>query len=659
MRLSAWGQGARGQGVAQLGGKMRSMPVLPISAGLPLHVLKVSESAWVLRARAWLFGGVFVVLSLVLWWWPSWHLVEEQVRDALTSRFVVSSAPPPNVVLIDFSDSSIQTLGGWPLNRSRMADLVEELLGPLGAKVVGLDMLFPEPGDPVGDARLASLAEHGPLVLSHVLDMQQRSTPIRVGTPAVAVAQPQWLGEGWEALPSFGYVANHAGLAQARCVGHVGVTLDADGVMRRLAPLVQGPHGVLNTLSVAMLDCGEPGARSAPAASSAAALAPADAQASTLTTWRLPFTYGMGSFVTLEAADVLAGTVDANLTRGQYVLVGSSAVGLSDYVTTPLQSLTPGVLVHAQALAVMLDSGRPVPARSPSIWVCWAALLMAGGVWVTWHWHKALAWGLAVACAVGWPALAVWAFTQGVFVWVLFVPTVVLAGLLVLSALEFKLLRDAKQRALNTLSQFVAAPVLKQLLALGLSRSLQPKLQDITVLVVDMRDYTRLTTEMSLEEIAELTRDFLAMITLPVLQHEGTLDRYSGDGLIAFWGAPLPQQAHADMALACAASLRQALALWNTERAALGKAPIGMRIGIESGPALVGDLGNAVRSVYTAVGSCINTASRLQELGRELGCDWVIGPQTKARSSLPLTPLAVLPIKGLPVPLQVYTRELP
>lgn len=253
MRLSAWGQGARGQGVAQLGGKMRSMPVLPISADLPLHVLIVSESAWVLRARAWLFGGVFVVLSLVLWWWPSWHLVEEQVRDALTSRFVVSYAPPPNVVLIDFSDSSIQALGGWPLNRSRMADLVEELLGPLGAKVVGLDMLFPEPGDPVGDARLASLAEHGPLVLSHVLDMQQRSTPIRVGTPAVAVAQPQWLGEGWEALPSFGYVANHAGLAKARCVGHVGVTLDADGVMRRLAPLVQGPHGVLNTLSVAML----------------------------------------------------------------------------------------------------------------------------------------------------------------------------------------------------------------------------------------------------------------------------------------------------------------------------------------------------------------------------------------------------------------------
>lgn len=613
----------------------------------------VSESTWVLRARAALFGGVFVVLSLVLWWWPAWHLLEEQVRDALTLRFVVSDTPHPSIALIDFSDSSIQALGGWPLERSRMADLVEELLGPLGARVVGLDMLFPEPGDPVGDARLASLAEHGPLVLSHVLDMQQRSAPIRVGTPAVAVAAPHWLSATWGAVPSFGYVANHAGLAKARCVGHVGVTLDDDGVMRRLAPLVHGPHGVLNTLSVAMLDCGEPGLRS-----SAASGAPVAAKGSGASSWRLPFTFGTGSFVTLEAADVLAGTVDANLTRGKYVLVGSSAVGLSDYVTTPLQSLTPGVLVHAQALAWMLDSGKPVPARSPFVWASWVALLLVGCVWVAWHRHKGLAWGLALVVVVGWPALSVWAFTQGWFVWVLFVPTVVLVCLLALSALEFKLLRDAKQRALNTLSQFVAAPVLQQLLALGLSRSLQPKLQDITVLVVDMRDYTRLTTEMSLEEIAELTRDFLSMITLPVLQHEGTLDRYSGDGLIAFWGAPLPQQAHADMALACAASLRRALTRWNEQRAAFGKAPIGMRIGVESGPALVGDLGNAVRSVYTAVGSCINTASRLQELGRELGCDWVIGPQTKARTSLQLTPLAVLPIKGLPESLQVYTREM-
>jgi adenylate cyclase len=162
---------------------------------------------------------------------------------------------------------------------------------------------------------------------------------------------------------------------------------------------------------------------------------------------------------------------------------------------------------------------------------------------------------------------------------------------------------------------------------------------------------------MSLNEVADLTRDFLALITQPVLQHEGTLDRYSGDGLIAFWGAPLPQRNHADLALECATSLQQALANWNAQRANKGLEPIGMRMGLESGRALVGDMGNSARSVFTAVGTCINTASRLQELGRELKCDLVIGPNTAALASLALTPLAMVEVKGLRSALQVYTRD--
>jgi adenylate cyclase len=539
------------------------------------------------------------------------------------------------------------------MNRGRMADLVEELIGPLGAKVVGLDMLFPEPGDPLGDARLASLAEHGPLVLAHVLDMQQRSTPIRVGIPARAPLPARLLSGTWGVVPSFGFVANHAGLSQARCVGHVGVTLDTDGVMRRLAPLVQGPTGVLSTLSLAMLDCGLPG-ETAHAPSSVLSKVPSLQH---LNTWRLPFSYGANSFVSIEAADVLSGKADPALTRGKYVLVGSSAVGLSDYVTTPLQNLTPGVLVHAEALAYLLDHGLPHTDGTERLWAVLVALVMAVTTWRLWHKHKISAWLLALGTALVWPVIALLSFSQGLYPWVLFVPTMLMGTMTALTVLEFKLIRDIKQRALVTLSQYVAAPVLKQLYALGLSSSLQPKLQDITVLVVDMRDYTRLTTEMSLGEIAQLTQDFLALITLPVLQHEGTLDRYSGDGLIAFWGAPLPQHNHADLALACAATLRQSLDQWNTTRKTNGQEAIGMRIGIESGPALVGDLGNEQRSVFTAVGTCINTASRLQELGRTLHCDLVIGPQTKARTSISLEPLALVDIKGLRIALQVYTRN--
>jgi adenylate cyclase len=611
-------------------------------------VLQVAESAKVRAWRALIFCATAILLCGFLGTMPFWHLLEDQARDSLTQKFLTSKTTHPQVVLVDFSDLSIQKLGGWPLERTQMADLVEELIGPLGAKVVGLDMMFPEAGNELGDTRLASLAEHGPLVLSHVLDMEQRSNPIKVGVPAEGLQQPRLFSPAWGLTPSFGYVANHNGLRKAGCVGHVGVKLDADGVMRRLAPLVQGPRGVMNTLAGAMLDCGEPTRQLKDSSASQAMKTPAQS-------WRLPFAYAIDAFDSVEAAEVLEGSVDPARIKGKYVLVGSSAVGLSDYVTTPLQSLTPGVLVHAQALAHLLDNGAPLP-TSPGHWPELAAVLcLCAVMWMLWHVRKkyALLWGLAIALA--WPLVCALAFSKLVFPWLLFVPAVCLGALLSLVVIEFKMMRDIKQRALNTLSHYVATPVLKQLYEMGLAKSLRPQMQDITVLVVDMRDYTRHTEEMSLENIAALTREFLGLITQPVLDHEGTLDRYSGDGLIAFWGAPLSRADHAQEALACAQSMTEALHNWNTQRLAHGLAPIGMRIGMESGTALVGDFGTASRSVFTAVGTCINTAARLQELGRDLQCDVVIGPHTAQLVAEKLQPLAMVDVKGLRHRLQVFT----
>lgn len=614
--------------------------------------LQVAESAKVRAWRAMIFGATVLVLCGTFWLMPFWHLLEDQARDSLTQKFLTSKATHPQVVLVDFSDLSIQKLGGWPLERTQMADLVEELVGPLGAKVVGLDMMFPEAGNELGDTRLASLAEHGPLVLSHVLDMEQRSNPIKVGVLAENLQAPQLFSTDWGLTPSFGYVANHNGLRKARCVGHVGVKLDADGVMRRLAPMVQGPQGPMNTLAGAMLDCGEPKKKATATGASMAVKSPAQS-------WRLPFAYAIEAFDSVEAVDVLENSVDPARIQGKYVLVGSSAVGLSDYVTTPLQPLTPGVLVHAQALAHLLDNGAPLPASQGHMVELAAVVFFSVILWMLWHVQKkyALVWGLCIA--LGWPLICGVAFSKLMFPWLLFVPTVCLGALLSLVLFEFKMLRDIKQRALNTLSQYVAAPVLKQLYEMGLSKSLRPQMQDITVLVVDMRDYTRHTDEMSLENIAALTREFLALITQPVLDHEGTLDRYSGDGLIAFWGAPISRADHAAEALTCAHAMVQALKEWNAQRLAQGLDSIGMRIGMESGTALVGDFGTTARSVFTAVGTCINTAARLQELGRDLQCDVVIGPQTAQLVSEKLQPLAMVNVKGLRNSLQVYTFPTP
>ena len=461
---------------------------------------------------------------------------------------------------------------------------------------------------------------------------------------------------------SHGFVANHAGFQNARCVGNIGIALDADGVMRRLSPLVAGPQGHMSTLAAAMLDCGDPQARRvSPKVENFAADLESDAgQGSPAVrqkmSWRLPFVHGMGAFDSLEASEVLSGAVSPERVRGKYVLVGSSAVGLSDYANTPLQPLTPGVLVHAQALAHWLDNGMPQPLGTARWWSLWLVFIFSLGTWgFWWHSHKRFAWAWGGAFAVLWPMCATWAWSNDWQMQVLWPPVLVMGPLLAATALEIKLLRDLKQRALTTLSFYVAEPVLRQLFAMGLSKSLQPQLRDITVLVVDMRGYTQMTDTMPLAQMADLMREFLEMITRPVVSCEGTLDRYSGDGLIALWGAPLVRTDHADMALNCAKQIQEGLRVWNKERTARGQIEIDIRIGIESGRALVGDLGSSSRSVFTAVGTCINTASRLQELGRELDCDLVVGPLTAQLSTAALEPLALVEVRGLKSALQVFT----
>jgi len=202
----------------------------------------------------------------------------------------------------------------------------------------------------------------------------------------------------------------------------------------------------------------------------------------------------------------------------------------------------------------------------------------------------------------------------------------------------------------------VAQPVLDEIVRLGLNHSLVPTLRDVTVLIADMEDYTRTTSSLSLEDAAGLTQDFLGCLTRPVLAQLGTLDKYTGDGLVAFWGAPLLCPDQADVAVSAALEILAEVDAFNAQRHHIGRPPIRVRIGIESGRALVGDLGTAFRSTYTAVGDCINFASRLESAARNLPTRLVIG--VKANSQLrkhPTVPLGQISLRGTQTTLEAFT----
>lgn len=550
-------------------------------------------------------------------------LLLEWVRPALLTRFdeglrdtslrlLADETPETRIAIVDIDDEAIRNIGPWPWDRSVLADLIERLLGDHGARTVLLDVVLPEAGEQDGDTRLATLAEHAPLVLAQILDYSPREPALSLGVLRGGIAAAPTLAPP-EAV---GFIANHAGFATARCVGNIGYLPDADGLLRRL-PLVTRFRGLdYLHLTPNLLTClGTP---------------PAALRAQLKDdSWRIPYHKSFTAYTVVPADAVLADQIDSKLLRGRHVFVGSSSLGLGDRVSTPLAPLAAGVMVHAASLSALLDLSAgtlsaPWSGRAfMSAWVLGSVALAMFLIARFRAWTSAFA---LVAFTLLWLAIALYGVRQQAE-WSITAP---LTGYLLLLLLgipyELRLSQRKTQRAIATLSHYVSSQVLDEILRANLQHSLQPTLREVTVLIADIEDYTRLTSSLPLEAAARLTKDILECLTQPLLAAGGTLDKYSGDGLVAFWGAPLACPEQADTALETALTMLRRVDAYNRE-GSTHLPPVRVRIGIESGRALVGDLGTTFRSTYTAVGDCINFASRLESAARNLPTPILIGPE--------------------------------
>jgi adenylate cyclase len=541
--------------------------------------------------------------------------IDEGLRD-IFHRVAADPSLENRLTIIDINEASLLALGPWPWPRQRVADLAEILLGSYAARAVGLDIVFPEPGDPQGDARLISLAEHAPLTLAQIFDYTPRQPPNLVGTLAGGSNLPQ----APASVRAEGFMANHVGLAKSRCVGNIGYQPDADGVLRRTPLNTYFEGKSYSHFASALLACGQP--------EQVPQVALGDARGQ----WRVPYTRELSAYTVIAATDILNESAPRDLVAGRYVLVGSSALGLGDRVSTPLTPLASGVLVHAASLTGLLDlqAGRLQAPWSGRPWLlAWCALSISLAIfWIA----RLTAWGsilVLIGLVLSWLGIAFagvvrqaeWSVTAPLWAYFFL--------LLVAVPHEWWQAQRRTRQVLNTLSHYVAQPVLNEIVRLNLQHSLKPMLCEITVLIADMEGYTLATSSLALDEAAELTRDFLGCLTRPVLAGHGTLDKYTGDGLVAFWGAPLPCADRADRAVSAALAILAEVEALNAQRQLKGFAPVRVRIGIESGSAWVGDLGTSFRSTYTAVGDCINFASRLEAAARDLPTQLVIGSATR------------------------------
>ena len=543
---------------------------------------------------------------------------EYLVRDPLR-RALARSEPETRVTVIDIDESSITALGPWPWPRARIADLLDTLVTRYRARAVGMDIVFPSPADAPGDARIAALADFAPVVLAQALDFVDRTVPLQIGQPVFDA--PAVLNI--EAARASGYMANHDGMRSARCVGNIGLQPDADGRIRRV-PLVANWRGHASALlPLAMLACGQQRGGGLDPLPRIAATELAAGQ------WEVPYARDWSAYTVIPARAILDGSAPADLLQNRWVLVGSSALGLNDRAATPLAASAAGVMVHAAALSALLDRAEGSAATLPvdGRWVAtlWTLVTLAAAAWALGRWR---AWWLlpaAVVVVVAWLGVAAWLLGHSA---AFSVSAPLLAYLLMLLAISVELWMVQREQGqiLRSFATYVAPGVLHELLRRGLDDPMIPQHGEITVISADMQDYTGLTNRSSLQDAAALTREFLQCLTGPILEFGGTLDKYTGDGLVAFWGAPIPDKQHAARALDAAKAMVGNVRDWNEKRVARGLVPARVRIGVESGPVLVGDLGTHFRRTYTAVGDCINAASKLQSVAKTMAFDLVVGP---------------------------------
>lgn len=583
---------------------------------------------------------------------------------------------PVPVRFIDLDDDSLARLGQWPWPRTRVATLIEEL-HRAGAAAIVLDIVFSEP-DRTSPRRVADLWPDTPetaalrdsiaalpdhdQVLARAIDRAKVVVTGFAATDRARASRAPALKAGIsfagddpaKFVPGIAGTVVSVPAIDAAGGGSAGMIAktERDGILRRLPLLVNFQGAIYPTLSVESLRIAQ-GASSYLIKSSGASGKLSFGEQTGLTHVRvgrivIP-TDNIGRIWLYDTGPVqerrvpvwkiVSGEYDPTKIAGNIVFVGSSAVGLYDLHPTPLYSAASGTEVQAQLVEQILTQTflqRPDWGDGAEL----AMLVVIGLI-------------LAAAAAklgAGWSAIVTAATITGAggLSWYLFVnegflldPVYpVVTGLMVYtgSSLMAYLRTENERRQIRTAFSHYMSPVMVERLARDPSQlRLGGETRELTLLFCDLRGFTTISEQYDAEGLTSLVNRFLTPITEITLRHGGTIDKYMGDAMMAFWNAPLDIRNHAAAAARAALQIKDCLAPLNeelaAEAAAQGRAPTPLKIGIglNTGAACVGNMGSAQRFDYSALGDEVNLASRLEGLSKQYGVDIVIGGRTQEK----------------------------
>jgi adenylate cyclase len=631
------------------------------------------------------FALTALVLALYLVGIPLLDLLELKTYDMrLLSR--PGGAGDAKVTIVAIDEKSLAELGRWPWSRRTLARLVERL-DALGARAIALDVFFSEPetddggaarpGPGAADRELArALARSGKTVLSTVFllrDDEARHIPAKSAERAMKSIENQAIGAIRTTDPAVefpmvrprGVLANIPVLqSAARYSGHINTLPDRDGTLRA-APLLmryQGryfPSGDVQAVR-AWLGDGDLLLHLAPYGIEGLQLAgryvPTDEYGRILIRYRGP----EETFPTVSALDVLRGNTNAALLRERIALVGATAKGIGDIRVTPYSPVFPGVEIRATVMQNLLDGDF---LRRPE-WMAGvdAAAILAFGLLLTFVLPRlGVRNGLLLAAG----ALALYlAAAQYLFhahqLWLNVVYPGALVALLAMSmtVVQYFSTESEKRHLKSAFQHYVPAKVVEEIVHDIDKLRLGGEKRELTVLFSDIRGFTSVAESLPPEELVRLLNTYLTRMTELVFRHDGLLDKYIGDAIMAVYGAPIPRADHAAAACQSALDMMGELALLQSDWRASGRPVLDIGIGINTGPMVVGNMGSETRFNYTVIGDAVNLGSRIEALNKVYGTHILLAESTARQAAgryrQRLREIDVAPIRGRAVPVRVF-----
>ncbi len=579
------------------------------------------------RAWARLAAVAAVLLALLLGTdalglWERPELFALDVRQGL--RAATPRSPDPVLLLVDEDDGR---RFGLPLDREKLAEVIDGLRG-LGASVVALDLLVSDPSPGGGDVMLAGATADSPDLVHAFLalgdpdrqpDPADPELPARLALPGPA--DPELQGGSRLTAPLARI------LKRARHVGNVAVGVDPDGTVRRIPLLIRYGGRVFPSLSLmaaARVLGAErehiswiPGGQLTIAPPGRQPLrVPLDSQGCLLLSVR----GGLQQRPTIRLRQVVEALLGgeaakrqalAEAVKGRAVLVGVVSAGHTDIHAMPGNPVAPLVLAHAMAIETLLARDFLRPVGTAVRWLLLALLLAAGlGAASTLRWSWA---GLTVVLAgAAWLGLCVGLFSGAGLVLPVFAPLVALGlGALAAAVLRYRSEQLQRQRLSDALGRYLPSSVASSILADPKALRLGGQRKELSLLAVRLQGFGALSEQLEPEEVGQLLQPFFRTAADLVVEHGGTLDRFTGEGVRAFFGDPVPQPDHANRAVACALDVRAAALRVVHDWARGGRRKPTVGIGVHAGYVTVGNIGVVQRMEYTVLGRNVDRVEAL------------------------------------------------